>query len=166
MRIHRRRKSKARGASENFDVSMSPLIDCVFLLLIFFLVTTMLKKTEKRIPVKLPEPELALAEKASTNEITIGMTRAGEFVQPDGERDAFGRKMYADIKDLPAHLRKLAADGGRKKPLVLEAQQGTEFQRVVKTLDICKIQGFDNVTLRVVSDNFQSTFTSDETPQR
>jgi biopolymer transport protein ExbD len=38
------------------DVQMSPLIDCVFLLLIFFLVATTLKKIEQEVPVELPQP--------------------------------------------------------------------------------------------------------------
>ena len=32
---------------EKVDIQMSPLIDCVFLLLIFFLVTTMMKKWDR-----------------------------------------------------------------------------------------------------------------------
>lgn len=40
---------------EKVDIQMSPLIDCVFLLLIFFLVTTMMKKWEMQIPLSLPE---------------------------------------------------------------------------------------------------------------
>ena len=36
---------------EKVDIQMSPLIDCVFLLLIFFLVTTMMKKWEMQIPL-------------------------------------------------------------------------------------------------------------------
>ena len=32
------------GDDDRAEVQMSPLIDCVFLLLIFFLVTTMMKK--------------------------------------------------------------------------------------------------------------------------
>ncbi|MCS2307995.1 biopolymer transporter ExbD [Bacteroides thetaiotaomicron] len=39
---------------DKVEVQMSPLIDCVFLLLIFFLVTTMMKKWEMQIPLSLP----------------------------------------------------------------------------------------------------------------
>ena len=39
------------------EVSMSPLIDCVFLLLIFFLVSTMTKVKNRDIPVDLPTSE-------------------------------------------------------------------------------------------------------------
>ena len=38
---------------DKVEVQMSPLIDCVFLLLIFFLVTTMMKKWEMQIPLTL-----------------------------------------------------------------------------------------------------------------
>ena len=41
---------------DKVEVQMSPLIDCVFLLLIFFLVTTMMKKWEMQIPLTLSTP--------------------------------------------------------------------------------------------------------------
>ena len=47
------------------DVQMSPLIDCVFLLLIFFLVATSLKKIETTVPVDLPDPAVALMAEAT-----------------------------------------------------------------------------------------------------
>lgn len=46
---------------EKVDIQMSPLIDCVFLLLIFFLVTTMMKKWEMQIPLSLPEMTSSLS---------------------------------------------------------------------------------------------------------
>ena len=45
---------------EEPEVSMSPLIDCVFLLLIFFLVSTMTKVKSRDIPVNLPTSEAAV----------------------------------------------------------------------------------------------------------
>ena len=42
------------------EVSMSPLIDCVFLLLIFFLVSTMTKVKNRDIPVDLPTSQSAV----------------------------------------------------------------------------------------------------------
>ena len=40
---------------DKVEVSMSPLIDCVFLLLIFLLVATMSKKADKDVDIRLPE---------------------------------------------------------------------------------------------------------------
>ena len=39
---------------EGIEVQMAPLIDCVFLLLIFFLVATTLKKINNELPLVLP----------------------------------------------------------------------------------------------------------------
>lgn len=46
---------------DKVEVQMSPLIDCVFLLLIFFLVTTMMKKWEMQIPLSLPSMTSSLS---------------------------------------------------------------------------------------------------------
>ena len=47
---------------DKVEVQMSPLIDCVFLLLIFFLVTTMMKKWEMQIPLSLPSMTSSLSD--------------------------------------------------------------------------------------------------------
>ena len=47
---------------DGIEVQMAPLIDCVFLLLIFFLVATTLKKIEKEVPLELPDAKLAARE--------------------------------------------------------------------------------------------------------
>lgn len=137
---------------------MSPLIDCVFLLLIFFLVTTMLKKTERRIPIKQPDAQLSLAEKALSNTQYIGVTNEGEIKRPLKQRDAFGRVTYVPVPDLPAYLKELAAAGLQDQPLVIQAHKDVEFQTVLKVFDICTIQGFSNVKTYSESDNFQSIY--------
>ncbi len=50
---------------EQAEVSMSPLIDCVFLLLIFFLVATMSKKVNKDVDIRLPESNSAVKRLAT-----------------------------------------------------------------------------------------------------
>ena len=60
-------KEMIRFDDDKVEVQMSPLIDCVFLLLIFFLVTTMMKKWEMQIPLTLP-----------TMTSSLSTTRAGE----------------------------------------------------------------------------------------
>ena len=54
---------------EEPEVSMSPLIDCVFLLLIFFLVSTMTKVKSRDIPVNLPTSEAAVKLKPDISRI-------------------------------------------------------------------------------------------------
>lgn len=144
---------------------MSPLIDCVFLLLIFFLVTTMLKKTERRIPIRQPQAELSLAQKAVSDANYIGVSREGVLKRPNGKRDAFGNKLYDEITDLPSYLKQLATKGAKDKPLIIQANKDLYFQQTLRVFDICTIQGFKNVKVTMDSDNFQSIYqkAADET---
>ena len=57
------KKSKPLGMSEG-NVDLTPMIDCVFLLIIFFMTVTELKKTDT-IRLKLPDAESALSEEDS-----------------------------------------------------------------------------------------------------
>ena len=56
------------------EVSMSPLIDCVFLLLIFFLVSTMTKVKNRDISVDLPTSESAIKLKPDDKQAIVGRT--------------------------------------------------------------------------------------------
>ena len=56
---------------DKVEVQMSPLIDCVFLLLIFFLVTTMMKKWEMQIPLTLPTMTSSLSTTRAGKEAVI-----------------------------------------------------------------------------------------------
>jgi biopolymer transport protein ExbD len=51
-----------RAESVKREVDMTPMIDCVFLLLIFFLIATDIKKAEEAANVRLPESVEALLE--------------------------------------------------------------------------------------------------------
>ena len=71
---------------EEPEVSMSPLIDCVFLLLIFFLVSTMTKVKSRDIPVNLPTSEAAVKLKPDDKQAIVGIdmdrdTPFGRFVE-------------------------------------------------------------------------------------
>jgi len=55
---------------EQVEVQMAPLIDCVFLLLIFFLVATTLKKIDKELPLDLPEAAAAVSKQV-VDDMTI-----------------------------------------------------------------------------------------------
>jgi len=144
----RRRFFREEGA----EVSMAPLIDCVFLLLIFFLVTTMIKRKEKLVPVKLPDTTSQISAEPFDASILLGVDRNGKVsIAETGRRNAEGELEYAEIPDLAAHLAAMAGKDGPsalERPLRIDADRDLEFQRAAEILDICKIQGFSNVGIR------------------
>jgi len=80
-----RRPSRARGGSASGELQMGPLIDCVFLLLTYFLFTISLATIEGLLPSELAlgdelsETELELEE--DPQEIIIRLVQTGDEVQ-------------------------------------------------------------------------------------
>lgn len=143
-----RRRHRSWFDADELEVEMTPLIDCVFLLLIFFLVTTMLKKLEKQIPVVLPDPTVSLAPVARTETVILGVDEQGRYAREAG-RDGQGFIRYAQVEDLAAYLKTVAQERGPQTPLRLDAHRNTPFQKVIDALDICALQGFENVGVRI-----------------
>lgn len=143
-----RRQSKSAGLTEEVGVPLSPLIDCVFLLLIFFLVTTMLKRKETIIPVRMPDAASSLSAEAHEEAQAIGLAADGRFLVPAG-RDRFGAITFAEGAPLEAYLDELARAHGRHIPLRFDVHRDTPFQKTVDALDTCKLQGFTNVSVKI-----------------
>ena len=90
---------------EKVDIQMSPLIDCVFLLLIFFLVTTMMKKWEMQIPLSLPEMTSSLSTTRSGENTVIIAVDEDKQVYEVVHHDAYtGENDYLPIGDLDTYL--------------------------------------------------------------
>ncbi|WP_309385983.1 ExbD/TolR family protein [Cerasicoccus frondis] len=144
----RRMRRRRRGDSD-IEVDLSPLIDCVFLLLIFFLVTTMLKKLEKQIPVVLPDYTVALAPVAENEVIIYAITeREGILRANEGKRSMKGLS-YHGIDSFEADLARVASDKGTEVEIRLDAEREVPVQTVIDTLDTLALLGFENVGVRL-----------------
>ena len=61
------------------EVQLTPLIDCVFLLLIFFLVSSQLKKIDKRLDLQLPRAHAVKSYKQTPDVIMVGVSASGSM---------------------------------------------------------------------------------------
>ncbi len=138
--------------SDNNDdakIRLSPMIDCVFLLLIFFLVTTMIKRQERQIPVILPESGVSVSETKKESVYIIGIDKNGGFYKQAGYRKEDGAVTYSPISDLSLFLKELAETKKIFLPITLSVDRETPTRHVIKGLDICRIQGFTTVDVRI-----------------
>jgi len=126
------------------EVSMSPLIDCVFLLLIFFLVATMYKKKDKDIAIVPPESVSAQRLLADDKAIVIGIDRGGRY---------YWEGAPATANQLHQSLRSVAATSPDRQ-IRLDADEMTPFECVVEVLDICQFRGLRNVGIRTYDDRY------------
>lgn len=147
----KRRLEQVLREGDDTKVAMSPLIDCVFLLLIFFLLTSMLKRKEMLIPIKLPDQSSAVADKPEDDTLIIGMDKQGQTFRVLGRADSDGRLLYEPVEDLASHLRSVMAEEGQavlERPLRIDADRDTPFQKAIDVLDTCKLLGFTDVGLK------------------
>jgi biopolymer transport protein ExbD len=137
MRLSKRKQPDA-------EVSMGPMIDCVFLLLIFFLVATMFKKEKRDIDIIPPESSSAIKIPPDDDQIVLGIDTAG---------DVYWQGTQVSRTDLHSRLRELAADEPDRQ-IRLDADAETPFELVVELLDLCQFRGLANVGIRTYDDRY------------
>jgi biopolymer transport protein ExbD len=123
------------GEDNELNVDMAPLIDCVFLLLIFFLVATTLKKIDKELPLKLPDAAASMEVQQPDKFAVVSIDRDGKFYL-DGTP--------VPVNMLQSELRSKAATDPKFK-VRLDADKDVPFIRVMEILDILRFEGLDNV---------------------
>ena len=128
------------------DVSMGALIDCVFLLLIFFLVATMYKKEDRDINIVPPESESAVKLPPDDKQTVIGIDEAGEV---------FWQGAAVTRTDLNVRLRTLSEEDPERR-IRLDADANAPFEKVVEVLDLCQFRGLTNVGIRTYDDRYNS----------
>ena len=134
------------------DVPMSPLIDCVFLLLIFFLVTNMMKKSEMQIPLSLPPMTSSLSTSQSEKEAVIIAVDNNKKVYEVVNHDAYtGQQNYVPIKDLSAFLTRLQNKRGTDVVIDIAGYRTVPVKSVIDIFDKCQEQGFTKARVRLGS---------------
>jgi len=130
-----------RRKSSTVDVNITPMIDVVFLLLIFFMVSTTFTK-ESRLALELPE---ASGERVGAQAELLEVT-----ISPSGRFGINGKYLVdREVKTLSSALSKAAAEFDTLPPLVIVADGRAPHQSVVTTMDVAGKLGF--VQIRIAS---------------
>ena len=131
---------------EEPELQVAPLIDCVFQLLIFFMVSASLVKSEGDLGIKLPGTISTKVEAEMPDEQVIEVRANGE-VSLNGR--LFGDVSKHELPDLVVTLERyrLASAGSHNKALVtIWAEDSAKHQRVVDVMDACAAAGIENIT--------------------
>lgn len=129
---------------EEPEVSMSPLIDCVFLLLIFFLVSTMTKVKNKDIPINLPTSTAAVKLRPDDKQAVVGLDDEGNF---------FWEGQPSSTNFLLEQLREVSiADPERR--IRIDMDKDTPFGRFAQVMDACQFYNLSNIGIRTYDENY------------
>ena len=136
---------------DDVTLEMSPLIDCVFLLLIFFLITTMMKKLEKQIPIEVPDPDVTISERMDARRVILAIGKDGSYYSAerrlqDGRPDF---RAVGDVDKFVENLGRMTQGAGEEINVRLYADPDVEFQTVIEMLDKLQINHLNKVDVRM-----------------
>jgi biopolymer transport protein ExbD len=131
-------KLRRDNDEDSAEVQMAALIDCVFLLLIFFLVAGTLKKAHRELEITLPESAASAKTKSEFSTLIIEVGRDGTFFLDS-------QPMSKTL--LRTRLREAAAEY-KDRQVRVDADRSTAYQHIVYLMDLLQFEGLNNVGFR------------------
>lgn len=126
---------------EGVEVNLTPLIDVVFLLLIFFMVSTTFDKNAK-LKVQLPQAEAQIQQKAAET-IVLSIDAKGKYYVNDRQL------VNEQLETLKRALEK-SAKGRTDVTLLLRADGRAAHQSVVRAMDVAAQLGLTKLSIATV----------------
>jgi biopolymer transport protein ExbD len=126
------------GDQDEPEVNLTPLIDVVFLLLIFFMVSTTFEQ-QSRIQIELPE-STATPTETEVESLEIVIDAQGRYFI--GERQV----VNTQLKTLKAAISK-AVEGREELMVIIRADASTPHQAVITALDATSQLGLTQISL-------------------
>lgn len=133
---------KMRSDTLDPAMDMTPMIDTVFNLLIFFLVAGSFQQAEHEMKIALPFAQSSGPISAALREITVNVDEAGKII-------VSGRTMTPE--ELTGLVREAVANNPEQK-VTVRGDRRTSYENVVRVLDVCKGAGIQEPYLDTVLD--------------
>ncbi|WP_339461864.1 ExbD/TolR family protein [Pseudomonas sp. EA_105y_Pfl2_R69] len=132
-----------RKPRENVEINLASLIDVVFILLLFFVVTTTFTR-ETQLKVDLPEAASGTPpEQTELKQLEV-------LIAADGSYSLNAKALLkSDLDSLMAALRKESA-GDNSLPLIISADAQTPHQAVITAMDAAGKLGFAHLRITTV----------------
>jgi biopolymer transport protein ExbD len=110
------------------SLNLTPLIDVVFLLLIFFLVATRFAQDDRELPVQLPSAASAVPMTAEPTELVVNVDAAGRYMV---------RGEQLTIDRLEGTLARAVAENPVNQMVIIRGDRTVAFQAIVAVMDLC-----------------------------
>lgn len=117
-------------------MQLAPMIDIVFLLLTFFIVTWQYTRSETELSVKVPTAEEGVQKNRARGEIIINVLTDGT-IRIEGNSVNFTQlreKLTAISKQY------------KNQPVRIRGDGGVSYQRIVEVIDTCQKSGIWNIS--------------------
>jgi biopolymer transport protein ExbD len=128
-----KRLGYSQTTDEPVDVNLSPLIDMMFLLLIFFIVTA---SFVDEVGVDIQRPKASAVRTLEKKSIQIGITKQGRIIYGGEEID------LSALRSMIAHMIR-----GEDRPVVVIADSMSYSGLLIDVIDECKAAGAQEVSV-------------------
>lgn len=125
------KKSKSAGGG----IDLTPIVDVVFNLLLFFAVTLSFAATSGGINVNLPSA--SSADPVEAEQVTVNMTQDGKLFYND---------QNVDIEGLAARLKEVK---NKESIIIIRADNTVPHGKVVQVMDTVKAEGLSKIAIAV-----------------
>ncbi len=131
------------GTQETAEVQMGPMIDCVFLLLLYFISAAQIRPEEKYLGLMMPGMQREQPKESLTPEVTLAISESGEVFYNDL---LVGMPGDRDLPNLRMKLKQAITLNGEKQPVVIHPQPRVRQQRIVDVLNACAAEEVKNLS--------------------
>ena len=116
-------------------LELTPMIDVVFLLMIFFLVASKLDEADRFIDVVLPKASAAKPLTSRPRDFLVNIDREGNYF--------VGARPIA-ISDLQTLLKQAAVDNPKRQTVIVRADENVAHKFVVAAMNACVEAGIED----------------------
>ncbi len=127
-------RRKHSSSEEESEVNMTPMLDVVFIMLIFFIVTASFVKESG---IEVNRQYASQAEEKKSANIFIAIAENGQV---------WIDKRMVDVRAVRANIERLHAENPQGS-VVIQADRGSKNGVLVQVLDAAKAAGVENVSL-------------------
>mgnify|MGYP000057755343 FL=1 len=128
------RKKKILEADEEIDLNITPMLDIVFIILIFFVVSTSFVKESG---VDVSRPDASSAERKERGNIMIGIT---------ADNQVWIDRRQVDIRAVRANIERLHAENP-EGAVVVQADKDSKTGLLVQVIDQSRLAGVQDVSI-------------------
>jgi len=134
----------SRSFQEEVTINLTPLIDIVFLLLIFFMVSTTFSK-ESQLRIRLPDASPDSEVEQRPSRLVVAITKSGDY-SIRGPNESTGHHLLSRERSVLAQAMAKGAQGTDELVVVIRADRNTPHEAVVRVMDVARKLGLVRIT--------------------
>jgi biopolymer transport protein ExbD len=119
---------------EESEINITPMLDVVFIMLIFFIVTASFVKESG---IDITRPDAATAERKERGNILVAITESGQI---------WIDRRQVDVRAVRANIERLHAENPQGA-VVIQADENSKNGLLVRVMDAARLAGVENVSI-------------------